>query len=90
MYKSYLKVNISTLKAKLSSYVKEVKNGGEFIVLDRNLPVAKMTGFNDEKNTDLQLILPRSPDTSLKDIKGKKIKGKNTDIVSLLLEDRYS
>ncbi len=38
--------NIAQLKNGLSSYLKEVKRGGEILVSDRNVPFAKIIPFN--------------------------------------------
>lgn len=38
-------VSISDLKAKLSRYLREVRRGGEVQVLDRGVPVARLTGL---------------------------------------------
>lgn len=37
-------VSISDLKARLSRYLREVRRGGEVQVLDRGVPVARLTG----------------------------------------------
>ncbi len=39
------KVNVSELKSKLSAYLRAVRAGHEVIVLDRNLPVARITAI---------------------------------------------
>ena len=39
------RVSVSKLKANLSRYLKEVQRGGEVEVLDRGVPVARLTGL---------------------------------------------
>jgi prevent-host-death family protein len=38
-------VSVSDLKARLSRYLREVRRGGEVQVLDRGVPVARLTGL---------------------------------------------
>lgn len=85
-------VNVSTLKAKLSSYLLLVKQGADIVILDRNLPVAKIIGIEKSGNpNDFSVIEPIDQTTSLRNIKGKKLStGKKTDVVALLMEDRMS
>ena len=40
------RVSVSKLKANLSRYLKEVQRGGEVEVLDRGVPVARLTGLS--------------------------------------------
>jgi prevent-host-death family protein len=51
-------VKIAELKAKLSSYLKDVLNGEDVVIYDRNLPVAKIIPF--EKMATLKIIPPKS------------------------------
>jgi prevent-host-death family protein len=37
------KIKISEFKAKISAYLKEVQKGREFLITDRNLPVAHVS-----------------------------------------------
>lgn len=41
--------NIAELKNNLSAYLKDVKNGGEVIVSERNVPFAKIVPFVEEE-----------------------------------------
>lgn len=38
-------VSVSELKAHLSRYLREVRRGGELQILDRGVPVARLTGL---------------------------------------------
>ena len=42
-------VNIAVLKAKLSFYLGQVKQGNEILVMDRNTPVARMLPSGDRR-----------------------------------------
>lgn len=62
-------VNIGTLKNKLSSYLRQVKNGEEVIVQDRKKPIARIVPIKNTDFTDEELylasigvmILPENP-----------------------------
>jgi prevent-host-death family protein len=62
--------NIAELKNNLSVYLKDVKDGGEVIVSERNVPFAKIVPLNDIDDYDsheLRLIAEgrlRPPETS--------------------------
>ncbi len=51
-------VNISDLKARLSSHIEMVKNGEEVLVCDRNKPVARIVpcSVEDEPERERRLI----------------------------------
>jgi prevent-host-death family protein len=51
--------NIAELKNNLSVYLKDVKNGGEVIVSERNVPFAKIVPFvdTDEYETEEQKLV---------------------------------
>ncbi|MBA3982922.1 MAG: type II toxin-antitoxin system prevent-host-death family antitoxin [Acidimicrobiia bacterium] len=38
-------VSVSELKARLSEFIREAKRGGEVQILDRGVPVARLTGL---------------------------------------------
>lgn len=40
------KVSVSKLKANLSRYLQEVRRGGEVEILDRGLPIARLTALS--------------------------------------------
>jgi prevent-host-death family protein len=40
------RVSVSELKANLSRYLRQVRRGGEVEVLDRGVPVARLTGLS--------------------------------------------
>ena len=47
-------VSISELKAHLSQYLKQVRNGSEIQILDRGVPVAKLTNIPAPEVDDAQ------------------------------------
>ncbi|MEJ7713809.1 MAG: type II toxin-antitoxin system prevent-host-death family antitoxin [Pyrinomonadaceae bacterium] len=47
-------VNIADLKNKLSAYLEQVKNGEEFIVKDRNRPVARLIPLTSGEDLDAE------------------------------------
>lgn len=45
-------VSVSELKAHLSKYLQEVRRGGEVLVLDRGVPVARLSGAVTQVGAD--------------------------------------
>ena len=54
-------VNVAKLKAELSRYLREVKRGGEVVVTDHKMPVAKLVPFQEARPFKLQTIKPKDP-----------------------------
>lgn len=89
-----ISANVSTLKTHLGQYLKKVKEGAEVVVLDRQLPVAKLIAFNGEENSLVEV----SPTLNLKEVlrqmmesdKKKKAKKLKRDSLFYLNEDRGS
>ena len=77
---------VSELKAKLSSYLAEVRNGGTVVVYDRTTPIAQIIPFH-EKQDDLVIIEASAPPAELKKVKGVRPK-KPVDIDRLLADLR--
>ncbi len=44
------RAKVSELKARLSAYLTEVRNGNTVIVCDRNTPIARVIPFDDNAN----------------------------------------
>jgi prevent-host-death family protein len=78
--------NVSELKAKLSSYLAEVRRGGTVLVYDRSTPIARLVPFQEEPD-DLVLIEASASTSDLKRIKGVRPK-KRIDLDKLLRETR--
>ena len=47
-------VNIAELKSNLSAYLEQVRNGAEFIVKDRNRPIARMMPLTAGEDLDAE------------------------------------
>jgi prevent-host-death family protein len=53
-------VNIGDLKARLSSYIKHVREGEEVLVCDRNRPVARLVPVNlDDQSEQTKRLVAR-------------------------------
>src|ERR1035438_10524393 len=46
---------ISELKAKLSAHIRYVKNGEEVLILDRNIPVARLVSVGPAEDEDARM-----------------------------------
>ena len=79
-------VKISVLKAKLSYYLGQVKQGQEVVVMDRNTPVATIAPSRPARERLAVTPAKKSPQ-ALKKIKPVKLKGA-VDVVALLREER--
>jgi len=80
------KTNVSELKAKLSSYLAEVRAGGTVVVYDRVTPIARMVPF-EEDTDDLSITDASDPPSFLKRIKGVRPR-KQVNVDKLLAELR--
>jgi prevent-host-death family protein len=60
---------VSELKARLSAYLAEVRNGGTVVVYDRSTPIAKITAYAEGKD-DLVVVDALDPPAKLKSLKG--------------------
>jgi prevent-host-death family protein len=77
---------ISQLKANLSNYLVEVREGGSVVVYDGNIPIARLVPFDDDPD-DLSLIEATAHPSSLKRFKGIRPK-RRIDIDRVLRELR--
>jgi antitoxin (DNA-binding transcriptional repressor) of toxin-antitoxin stability system len=80
------KVNISTIKAELSKYLRFAKAGQEILIMDRDQPVAKLVGVGvptschiTEPKSNLKETLQKADSRSFSE---------TNDILKTLLEDR--
>ncbi len=78
-------VNIATLKAKLSEYVKATGTGEEFVVVAHNHPVARLMPLG--AHGTLAVRQPHNPIRHLSDIRGLHVPAA-PDAVKLLRADR--
>ena len=81
-------VNLATLKAELSRYVRAARAGEEVIVLDRQTPVAKLVPYREEHPSKLLVHKPAADPAGLAAMKLPPIPRKRIDSVAVLLEDR--
>ena len=81
-------VNIARLKAELARYLRAVKDGEEVIVLDRQTPIARIVPYRAETRVEIETRKPLEDPGSLAKLRVPAVKGRRTDVVALLLEDR--
>ena len=81
-----ISVNIAVLKAKLSFYLSQVKQGNEILVMDRNTPVARMLP-SVGRTRGLVVIKAKKRPASLKTLKFHPVK-RRTNSAELLREER--
>jgi prevent-host-death family protein len=77
-------VSVAELKSKLSQYLAAVKSGKEIVVTSHRHSIARIVPV-EKSATELKIIPARKPVSSLKQIKGLKLK---VDLVADLLADR--
>ena len=80
------RAKVSELKARLSAYLKSVRNGETVVVLDRLTPIARLVPIEPNAN-DLLIEEPRSPASELRKIRPIQLRKKH-DVVKLLRESR--
>ena len=79
------KVGIAELKAGLSAYLAEVRNGERLVVCDRTTPVAWLVPYGEAE--EALMVPPQAPPIAVKRIKPVKLRRK-VDVVGLLRESR--
>jgi prevent-host-death family protein len=82
-------VKVAMLKSRLSEYLRQVRNGHEVLVYDRDTPIARLVPYRKEA-TRLKIRHPAKGAPRIQDVPlppPLKIKG---DIVTLLLEERQN
>lgn len=79
-------VNIAVLKAKLSYYLGQIKQGNEILVMDRSTAVARMIPSADRLE-GLALVKAKRSPAGLKTMRFRAVK-RSTDSVKLLREER--
>jgi len=82
---SMKQVKIAELKAGLSGYLAEVRNGERIMVCDRATPVAWLVPYGGEDET--QVIAPKAPPIPAKSLKPIKLR-RRVDVVGLLRQSR--
>jgi prevent-host-death family protein len=77
-------VSVAELKSKLSRYLNTVKKGSEIIVTSHRHSIARIVPI-EKTPADLQITPAKKPVSSLKKVKGLKLR---VDLVADLLTDR--
>ena len=77
-------VSTAELKAKLSQYLSEVREGHAVYVTHHQQPVAELRPI--EKADHIDITPPERPPSTLRDIKG--LSGRKIDAEDILLKDR--
>jgi len=80
-------VTVAELKAKLSHYLREVREGRSFTVLSRDIPVAILGPYQPEEVDDLEIIEP-TEDPALWGKVDLPPLALSRDIVDYLIADR--
>jgi prevent-host-death family protein len=75
-------VGIADLKARLSEYLRSVRNGGTLTVLDRDTPIARIVPYA------AQPLEIRKASRRLRDLKLPPKPARRTDSLAILVEDR--
>ena len=77
-------VNIATLKAKLSHYIRTVRAGRQVQILDRNTPVARLIPHSDQNDA-----LPSQPASNhLQDVELPSRADRKRNSLQALMEER--
>jgi prevent-host-death family protein len=80
------KAKVSELKAHLSSYLAEIRNGESLLICDRATPIARLIPC-DEDSEDLRIREARQPISALSSVRPVKLR-KKLDADRILLESR--
>ena len=84
--------NIADLKNRLSFYLREIRNGGEVIVMDHGHPIAKIIPFLKKRKDDFTIRPARGKLSDILKIKPAKL-SRPIDfegVLKMLREDRDS
>jgi prevent-host-death family protein len=76
------RIGIAELKARLSEYLRSVRNGGTLTVLDRDTPIARIVPYAK------QPLEVRKATRRVRDVKLPRKPSKRTDSLAVLVEDR--
>ena len=80
-------VSVAELKAKLSHYLREVREGRSFTVLSHDIPVATLGPHEPDEIDDLEIIEP-TEDPALWGHVDLPPLGRSIDVVALIRDDR--
>jgi prevent-host-death family protein len=83
---SMKKAKVSELKARLSSYLADVRNGDTLVVCDRATPIAWLVPIEGNAG-DLKVCEPEKPIPDLKEIRPVRLR-RRVDALKILKETR--
>ena len=83
-------INISKFKAAMGKYLKMVQQGESLVLLDRKTPVAKMIPYQDKASLRFEVRPSVEDPSGLARLTFSAVKGRKTNTLDLLLEDRRS
>jgi prevent-host-death family protein len=81
-------VRIAELKARLSEYLREVRRGRTFTVLDRETPIARLVPYEDAPALTVRRPAPGAPTPG--EFRWPPPLDLRVDAVALLLEERQA
>lgn len=83
-------INISSLKNQLSAVLRQVKQGQEALVLDRNLPVARLLPYSASRPGEGEISKKGAPKRKLtrKRLMSRLIVSRKMSAVEALLQER--
>ncbi|MEO6463387.1 MAG: type II toxin-antitoxin system prevent-host-death family antitoxin [Candidatus Eisenbacteria bacterium] len=80
-------VQIAQLKARLSAYLRSVRQGGELVVMDRKTPVARLLPYEEGPHR-LTVRPPLPGATPLSELEITPFPVEVPDVITFLIEDR--
>jgi prevent-host-death family protein len=81
-------VTVAELKARLSHYLREVRAGGSFTVVSRDIPVATLSPHDPGHDDDLVIVAPHPDAPSLAGIDMGPPLPAHVDVVDLIRQGR--
>ena len=85
-----LSINIAEFKARMGKFLRLVRSGIEVVLLDRGHPVARVTPYVEGAAGKIAIQKPTRDPKGLARLSFAAKKGRRTDSVAMLLEDRKS
>lgn len=83
-----INVSVAILKAKLSEYLRMVRQGSQIVVLDHKHPIAKVGPINKVESDDFVSIRPVGNPSFRGIFPSPKTSGRSFSSLDILLEDR--
>lgn len=83
-------IPIAEFKAKMGKFLRLVRSGIEVVLTDRGHPVARVTSYTETTIKKIAIRKPSRDPKQLGRLSFPPKKGRRTDSVAVLLEDRRS